>query len=764
VQVSSSRYRSRLVALGAAVVVSTAVIPAAAAAPPVVNSFVRLATFDVTGRVAEIVAATPDGTTLIYTDSIEDEIGFVDITNPAAPVADGELGVGGSPTSVAVSTDGAYALVAVDTSPADTATSLPTRTGALLVVRLADRQVVRTIDMGGQPDSIAISPDGRFAAVAIENQRNESYVPVGGFAGGMPQNLPGFVQILELDGLPATWTTEAVALTGLPVLRFGTDPEPEFIDINAANVAAVTLQENNAVVLIDLETAAVTGSWSAGQTSHKADLVATDGTVSFTQDLTARREPDAIGWTPGGRLITANEGDYPNDSPDLRAGSRDFTVFTAAGAVAFEPGVAYEQQLARVSHYPDTRSTNKGAEPEGLEIGRYGNRTFAFVGAERAHAVVVYRIDNGETSPTFVQVLPTGLRPEGLLAIPGRGLFVTANEDDGTISIFGGRTAAATAPGAYPEVFAASAPPTGPVWGALSGLSALDDRPLVAVTDSFYRPSHVLTLDLGSRIEVTASLDVTKGGAAQNYDLEGIAHRPQGGYWVASEGARVFNPTTGAPLASPIRNLLVRIDAAGVVQEEIRLPAEIEANQARFGFEGVATSADGSQVYVAFQREWNDPFEEFSPGLVPGNADTADPVGYVRIGRYTPATGLWAFWRYPLDTLTGAPSGSWVGLSEIVRVDDTTFGVIERDNLKDDAVQVKRLYTFSIDGLAPAAPGATTVPVVAKSLARDLVISDGQRLEKLEGMTILPNRSVLVVTDNDGFGETQVHRFGRVLD
>jgi len=28
------------------------------------------------------------------------------------------------------------------------------------------------------------------------------------------------------------------------------------------------------------------------------------------------------------------------------------------------------------------------------------------------------------------------VRPEGLLALPNRGLFVTANESDGTIDIF----------------------------------------------------------------------------------------------------------------------------------------------------------------------------------------------------------------------------------------------------------------------------------------------------------------------------------------
>ena len=42
-------------------------------------------------------------------------------------------------------------------------------------------------------------------------------------------------------------------LTGLAE-RFPDDPEPEYVSINASNQAAVTLQENNHVVIVDLAT------------------------------------------------------------------------------------------------------------------------------------------------------------------------------------------------------------------------------------------------------------------------------------------------------------------------------------------------------------------------------------------------------------------------------------------------------------------------------------------------------------------------------
>jgi len=693
-----------------ALVIAPLGVSAAKPTPGPINSFVRAATFDVTGEVAEIVTVTADGNTLIYTDSEVGEVGFVDITDPASPAADGTLAVPGSPTSVTVTPNGTWALISTDTSDGD----FIDPSGELLVVDLATRIVARTIALGGQPDSIAVSKDGRYAAIAIENQR----------VGALPQLPAGNLTIVDLLGTPAAWTTRVVSLTGLASAFEPADPEAEFVDINAANIAAVTLQENNAVALVNLATGVVIDDWSTGVSSHPADKK-NDRAISLTDGLSEEREPDAIGWTAAGNLATANEG-------DLRGGSRDWTIFAPDGDIVYTSGEAFEAEAVRHSHYPDSRSTSKGTEPEGLEIGAFGDRQFAFVGSERGHFVAVYRLDD-ETTPTFVQLLPTGFRPEGLLAIPSRGLVVTANENDGTISIFEGRNQAAGAPGAYPDVVADAG---GPVWAALSGLASAPKLPLVAVHDSILRPTRILTLDLGSRATVVGELPVTKAGVPVAYDPEGIVHRPGGGYWLVSEGTS---------LALDV-NVLVHVAPDGSVVGEVRLPASLEDVDTRFGFEGVATSADGSQVYVAIQREWAD-----------------DAPGFVKIGRYTPATGAWAFYRYPLET-PPAISGAWVGLSELVRVTDSTFAVIERDNQAGPNARVKHLSTFSIAGLTPVAHGAGTPPTVTKTLVRDLIAEDGVRLEKFEGMTILENGRVIVSTDNDGFGETRLYRFGRLFD
>lgn len=82
--------------------------------------FERVATYDVPGEVAEIVASTPDGKLLIYTDSASEEIGFVNIADPRRPTSGGSLAMPGEPTSVAVTPDGMWALTVVHGSSQDT--------------------------------------------------------------------------------------------------------------------------------------------------------------------------------------------------------------------------------------------------------------------------------------------------------------------------------------------------------------------------------------------------------------------------------------------------------------------------------------------------------------------------------------------------------------------------------------------------------------------------------------------------------------------
>ncbi|MCP4808290.1 MAG: alkaline phosphatase, partial [Proteobacteria bacterium] len=240
--------------------VQSAADPIAATRPEIESGefFRRIATFPVfensdvkNETVAEIISVSADGMTLVYTDSELEAVGFVDISDPAAPAAGGHVPVGGEPTSITVRGELALACVNTSADYVDTA-------GDLVVIDIAGRAIVRRIALGGQPDSIAVSKDGRYAAVCIENERDESLD-----GGALPQLPTGWLVVIDLVGLPADWTQRRVELTGLAEVA-PSDPEPEFVDINGLNQAVVTLQENNHVVLVDLASGEVTGHFSAG--------------------------------------------------------------------------------------------------------------------------------------------------------------------------------------------------------------------------------------------------------------------------------------------------------------------------------------------------------------------------------------------------------------------------------------------------------------------------------------------------------------------
>jgi DNA-binding beta-propeller fold protein YncE len=418
-----SRPVSGVLALSALALV-VAATPATAAPQP--QTFTPLATFAVDGEVAEILSATPDGRTVLYTDSELGVVGVVDLSVPTAPRQLGTIDVGGSPTSVAVTPGSRYALVVVD----DT-TDLTRPAGHLAVVDLRTRTVVRTLDLGGQPDSIDIGPSGVFAAIAIENQRDED-VEVGDVTGGLPQLPAGYLSVVDLRGTVAQWGVRRVSLTGLPGAVFANDPEPEFVDVNGADVAAVTLQENNAVALVDLARGRVVSSFSAGTVTRTDADTTDDGTTAFDDLLVAPREPDAVQWTARGDLVTADEGDLAAEP----SGGRGWTVFSPTGAVLFASGSSAEKALAAVGRYPDKRSDDKGAEFEGAEVARMRGTDYTFIGSERGDAVLVYE-HGRDAAPQLLQVLPTGDAPEGLLAIESRELFLASNEDDGSISVYG---------------------------------------------------------------------------------------------------------------------------------------------------------------------------------------------------------------------------------------------------------------------------------------------------------------------------------------
>lgn len=759
---------------------------------------------------SEIIAASADGETLVYSDSPGETVGLIDITNASAPAGLGAIDISGygEPTSVALFTgvdgdgeDVEYILVGVNTSPGFDADFEDDHSGQLHVYGLADCAAdpgcgpVAVHELGGQPDSVAVSPDGSYIAIAIENERDEDACHTAGGAlvpafygeeddcndaghlfGRLPQPGAGWLAVIDDADAdePAAWGVDTVALTGLAGLVEPTDPEPEYVDINAGNVALVSLQENNAFVQVDLTTGVVTDSFSAGGVDLVDIDILENDLIELVDTQTGRlREPDGLTWMGTGHFASANEG-------DMDGGSRGFTIFEADGDVVYESGNRYDWLQAMHGHYPEDRSENKGSEPEAVTFApSFGGMDLLFVASERSNTVAVYDVTEDKADPQLMQYLPAVMGPESVAVIAARGLVVIANEvDDEARSMVNIYQWEEMPDGPdYPTV--ASMPdetvapllpdPSPPIpFGALSGLTASDSTPatLYAVHDSFYVAPRIFHMDASSRPAMITGYTPLYGIPQDDldaYDMEGIAMRPDGGFWIVSEGSGNIDGLLDRPFQD--ENLLIRVAADGEVLEQIGLPADVADKQHRFGFEGVAVTGSGPQerVFVAFQREWL----------------KGEPDGIVRIGEYNPHTGNWKFHWYPLEEPL-SPNGGWVGLSEIFAVGPRQFLVLERDNQAGPDARIKRIYYFDLDDgrdafLAEDAGNngkGKSYPVVRKTEVYDLMPLyldiNGWVPDKPEGMTVDANGDVFVITDNDGVddapGQTWLFNIGNILD
>lgn len=683
--------------------------------------------------VAEISTVTPDGNTVIYTDAAAKRIGFIDVRDPAKPVGLGTLSLkelghaDDQPTSVAAV--GEFVLVVVDTTGGDFAHP----SGRVDVVRVSDRTRVHSIDLGGQPDSIAISPDGTFAAIAMENQRDEEFTPAGKEEGDLPQPPTGFVQLVDLAGAPTTWRNRKVDFDVDAARQAGLDTpedlEPEYVSINSRGQVAVSLQENNGIAIIDGKSGAVQKIFSAGTASLTGIDTAEDGAIDQTGSIPETpREPDAIGWIGDDHLATANEGDW-------KGGTRGWTVFDATtGEVAWDAGNTVEQLAVRTGLHIEGRAESKGPEPEGLAITEIDGRPTALIASERSNFVAVYDVSD-PAAPQFRQILPTTPGPEGVLPIPSRNLLVISSEADeadngvrASVSVYGygDQYAAAGGKPAFPSIVSGDVDGAPIGWGALGALSAdpTNENRLYTSTDNAYGPSRILGVDVSQTPAlIDTALPITENGQPVTLDVEGVAARPDGGFVLAVEGEK--GPD----------NQLVFVAADGSIENRVSLPAAIADGLGGQGLEGVA--ADDNTVWVALQRELK-----------------TDPKGVARIGRYTPADGKWVWFGYQLDS-TGV-EGDWIGLSEIA-VHDGALLVLERDKLNGPDARVKAIYRVEIPEDGVLTEAGQTPKVLPKTLARDLLpdlrATNGFVQEKVEGFAVAGNGKLYVVTDNDGLDD-----------
>jgi len=312
-----------------------------------VQSFRPVTTFPVPeGGVAEILTATPDGNKMLYTNSSDQNIGIIDISNPLKPKLLTTIEVAGEPSSVAVSPDGSMAAAVVITSLKEEGEKPVITPGKLVFIDLMTNTVKAELAIGNHPDSISFAQvDGKLKAViAIENEpvvvdaegllTDEEEPGKSGDISGV-----GYMQIVTINtSEPAQSTIKDLKLDELQLryagLLFTNDPQPEFVDIKNGKVA-VSLQENNGIVIINLANDLIERVFSTGYVFHQiADLEDNSDIVfanTYPKDVSEEpyagaRMPDAIVWNADGTvLLTADEGELDY------TGGRGWSAWSASG-------------------------------------------------------------------------------------------------------------------------------------------------------------------------------------------------------------------------------------------------------------------------------------------------------------------------------------------------------------------------------------------------------------------------------------------------
>ncbi len=343
--------------------------------------------------------------------------------------------------------------------------------------------------VGALPDMLTFTPDGLRLLVANEATPT-TYGTATTASGVFPRSFgaaavdpAGSVSIINLaTGQITTAGLAGVAQSGNNIRsNTGMDFEPEYIAVNAAGTRAyVSLQEANAMGVLNLQTGAFEqviglGAKDFNTPGNRIDPLNGGGANLINTPLKGLYMPDGMtAFEQGGRTLIAmaNEGDYREDDADRTttsaaagglnagavngvrvsntdssagdlyiAGARSFSIRDTAGNIVYDSGEILDREAMAAGLYDDTRSRDKGVEPEGVEVMAIGDRLFAFVGLERTlqAAIAVFDITDAANT-TFVRMLVSNgdRATEGLKGyqVNNRYYLAFSNESSNTTSVF----------------------------------------------------------------------------------------------------------------------------------------------------------------------------------------------------------------------------------------------------------------------------------------------------------------------------------------
>jgi DNA-binding beta-propeller fold protein YncE len=273
-----------------------------------------------------------------------------------------------------------------------------------------DGTFLSAVTVGALPDMIKFTPDGKHVLVANEGEPNDEFtidpegsVSIISLSGGAENLSADDVRTVAFSSLNGGKLPYGMRTSNPGTSTVAQDVEPEYIAVSSdSNTAYVSLQENNAIAIIDIETASlkrVAGLGFKDHSVHAFDASNKDNKINIrTWPVMGMYMPDTIDAIEiGGKdwVLIANEGDardYDGYSEEARVadlkldpvafptastlqkdenlgrlktttaqgdidfdgdvdviysyGARSFSVLDADGEMVFDSGDAFEQILA----------------------------------------------------------------------------------------------------------------------------------------------------------------------------------------------------------------------------------------------------------------------------------------------------------------------------------------------------------------------------------------------------------------------------------
>ncbi len=290
---------------------------------------------------AEIVAHDPATQRLAVANSIGNKIDILDLSNPAAlvSVASIDISTYGHINSIAVYNSIIAAAIENEDNPQDS--------GKVIFLNM-NGVFISEVTVGAMPDMLTFNHAGNKVLVACEGEPNAAYdqdpegrvciIDVAGGFENLQQEHVLFVNFTSYIGQEDELRAQGIRIFG-PNANAAQDFEPEYITISDDDSTAwVSLQENNALAVIDIATGEITDILPLGFKDHSlfgngfdiSDQTSAINIANFP--VKGVYMPDAIAQINiGGTtyVLTANEGDAREYDPiveSVRLGSNGYVL------------------------------------------------------------------------------------------------------------------------------------------------------------------------------------------------------------------------------------------------------------------------------------------------------------------------------------------------------------------------------------------------------------------------------------------------------